>query len=1033
VAVGLSIADSIFLSRLGASSLPIVYVIAPVAMVLFVPFLSFSTSRLGIDRVFDLIQYVLVLGGLFFFVALSGWIPALSESTIVLYLLRLYAYIWLVSLYTLFWNLVDGYFDILDAKRLYPIFGGGLSIGSAVGGGLVTLFSGALGSHWIFLIWPVVAALSVVVAVILRRTERKIEDEPESSEVGFFDQNSRVLKTAGRSSYVLLINVIMFGTLVLTTFTEFQYLDIFSVNRGEQELASLFGQLFLAVNLVNVVINFFLFNRIIVWIGVKNALLVQPAIYLLAFVFFYFDGGYEAALFGFLAYHGFYISFDANNWNFLFNAAPSEVKKEIRTFTEGLMDPMATAVAGMLLLLAGSTLGAGDGWFSLQNLAAGGLTLAFVHLGMAFLLRNQYPRAIMENLRKEWLNFSLSRKEIKERFTESDLESFQMESLNPASPAHFHSIRFLGLRRKAAALESLILSFSEDRANQQERSDILSQLLEDEDSFVVQRVIQWAEQEQTTFPVSVLRELGSHGLIPSRKAMPLLTSDSAGDKEAAVVALWNSRDLQDNFMALDELRSLLDGTEEEKASAITAFGFTNKESYAHSLVAYLDDPSPEMRRRALESIRMLVGPASSRLIPRILRTMEHATEEERFKGIEILERIQDAESLFPLFRMAQDFNPRQRRRVEMFARSLGLKSVPAIVAVLDNDNLPYRSRSLAARTLSHLSFAQLDSMVGDIVDREIATCYLYLDRAYILQHSEDSSPALQLLGQFYQDMQRVTLEFLLELLALAGRIPDYEQIAASLRSANPRTRGDSIETLEQSVHRTVFQKILPLVDSRPLEEKIQFYYRNFSSSRDSAQAILEKALKSKNDLEKAMAGQGLYETRGEKSLDRIYRAEPFSGPVSRAVYLALSEGPEHPMNPVEKLNALKSEPILGGLSVLNLRSPAMEASYHVADNTTIYEKGAPARSLFLAVEGQFQVNGSGRYGEVTGYEMLEALGRPGSLNNSSDGEGEGPFALRQATVTMKSGAYLEIPLSAIEEMLESDPQAAIAILEAAGK
>lgn len=1017
VAIGLSIADSIFLSRMGASELPVVYVTAPIVMVLFVPFLSFATGRFGIDRVFDLIQYVLIGGGLFFFLALGDWLPGLGDSSIVLYLLRLYAYVWLVSLYTLFWNLVDGYFDILDAKRLYPIFGGGLSIGSAVGGGLVTAFSGVIASEWIFLLWPLMAVLSLLVALTLRKSVRKIDDETERSEEGFLEQNEKVLKTAGKSSYVLLINIIMFGTLVLTTFTEFQYLDIFARDSSEEELASLFGKLFLIVNLINIVINFFLFNRIIVLIGVKNALLVQPAIYLVAFILFFFELGEEAALFGFLAYHGFYLSFDANNWNFLFNAVPSEVKKEIRTFTEGLMDPLATAVAGLLLLVAGSTLATDLGWFSLDNLAVGGLVLAFVHLGMAFVLRGRYPTAIMENLRKEWLNFSLSRGDLKDKLAESDLESFQMESLNPQSPAHLSSIRYLGLRRKAAALESLILSFSEMEHHKEDRAGLLAELLEEEDSFVVQRVIQWAEQENAAFPVSVLRELGSHGLIPSRKALPLLASPSAEDREAAVVALWNSRDLQDNFMALDELRTLLDGTEEEKASAIAAFGFTNKESYAHSLVGYLDDPSPVMRRRALESIRMLVGPASGRLIPRILRAMEHASEEDRFRGIEILERIQDAESLFPLFRMAQDFNPRQRRRVEMFARSLGLKSVPAIVAVLGNDSLPHRSRSLAARTLSHLSFAQLDSMVGGIVETEIQTSYLYLDRALTLKDSEDV-PAMHLLGQFYKDMQQTNLEFVLELLALAGRIPDYEQIAASLRSSNPRTRGDSIETLEQSVPRPVFRMILPLVDSRPLEEKISFYYRNFQGSRDSAQAILEKALRSKNDLEKALGSQALYETRGELSLDRIYRSEPFSGPISRSVYLSLSEGPEHPMNPVEKLAALKSDAVLGGLSILNLRTPALESIFHKASGGEIYSRGQELRSLFIPVDGQFQVSDGGIYGKTTGYEALQVLG-------NSDAGGA---AL--ATVRMESGTYLEIPLAAIEEMLESDPQSALAILEA---
>ena len=198
VAIGLSIADSIFLSRLGAEKLPIVYVVAPIAMILFVPFLSFATGRMGIDRVFNLIQYVLVAGGLFFFVALSGWIPALAGSTIVLFLLRLYAYLWLVSLYTIFWNLVDGYFDILDAKRLYPIFGGGLSIGSAIGGGIVTLLAGKVGHQWIFLLWPALALCSLGVAYVLKNSVKKIDDEQEAQDSSFLEQNQ--LRSTFRSS-----------------------------------------------------------------------------------------------------------------------------------------------------------------------------------------------------------------------------------------------------------------------------------------------------------------------------------------------------------------------------------------------------------------------------------------------------------------------------------------------------------------------------------------------------------------------------------------------------------------------------------------------------------------------------------------------------------------------------------------------------------------------------------------------------------------------------------------------------------------
>src|SRR3546814_15119521 len=62
----------------------------------------------------------------------------------VYFVLKLYLVMWYIALYTLFWNYTDAYFDIQDAKRLFPLFAAFCALGTATGAALVGLFAGAV-------------------------------------------------------------------------------------------------------------------------------------------------------------------------------------------------------------------------------------------------------------------------------------------------------------------------------------------------------------------------------------------------------------------------------------------------------------------------------------------------------------------------------------------------------------------------------------------------------------------------------------------------------------------------------------------------------------------------------------------------------------------------------------------------------------------------------------------------------------------------------------------------------------------------
>src|SRR3546814_18172215 len=119
---------------------------------------------------------------------------------------------------------------------------------------------------------------------------------------------------------------------------------------GEAELAGLFGTLYAASNLFNLVICLFVFNRLATRLGVRNVAFIQPLTYFAVFGWFFLQGGTGAALAAFFAYHGVLTPIEYNNQNLLFNAVPSRVTRQRCTIVEGQEAQLARLIQGGFML-----------------------------------------------------------------------------------------------------------------------------------------------------------------------------------------------------------------------------------------------------------------------------------------------------------------------------------------------------------------------------------------------------------------------------------------------------------------------------------------------------------------------------------------------------------------------------------------------------------------------------------------------------------------------------------------------------------
>ena len=73
--------------------------------------------------------------------------PGASVPLPLCYAAKLWAALWYVGLYTLYWNFVDSYFNLADAKRVFSLLAAGSALGAIIGG----LAGGGKGA----LQWPV--------------------------------------------------------------------------------------------------------------------------------------------------------------------------------------------------------------------------------------------------------------------------------------------------------------------------------------------------------------------------------------------------------------------------------------------------------------------------------------------------------------------------------------------------------------------------------------------------------------------------------------------------------------------------------------------------------------------------------------------------------------------------------------------------------------------------------------------------------------------------------------------------------------
>lgn len=980
---GITAADSIFFIQVGIEYLPVIYIAAPFLMLLYIPCVTVLLSRYGVDMVIRLSNRILIVGGIVFFIAFRHFSQADAAPAWLAYAAKLYAYLWYVAVYSTLWNYIDSYFDIQSGKRLFSLFSAGAALGAMLGGALVKLVTSYFSVDVIFLLWSFFAILSYLGIKWIARHDTKVEsDEFEESESATFTERLHKAYTTYKTSrFAILLTLVLFSTLTLTSICEFITMGIFSEGKSEEELAGLFGVLTFAANGINLLINLFIFGKLISFLGVRNATLIQPLVYLGIFAYYSFYDSFIAAFFGYLAYQSVLVSIDNNNYNFLFNALPASGKEELRTFIEGFCEPLATAAAGLFLLTYGGQLPTP----TLANIA---LSIVLFMITFVLILRADYVPALVANLRTYWLDLSLPLDKTIQNLPQSETERLVEYSRHTDPKITLTAIRFLWISNQKLALE-MFLEFMTVLPKEQRKAanTLLHTILKEDKPEIATQILLWLESDESQSIKQdslFLETLALYGLVSTNQLSHWRKSPTHIPEELTTLTRLHSWRLKDNTYSLTHLQHLLEGNPEEQLNAIHILGNSKKPDYAYSLIPFIDDGVPKTRLTALNALKTLACPQLASLIPHVTERLKHGAPEELPIILGILENINDVQSIGILLEYSSSFTPAENRLIENLIVKIGKKSIPSIVESLNSSTLNYKARACAAKALSTLSFSQFEIIFGNLVEIELAKGKAFARNYQRFKSIEQNNRGLQLLTRYYGEQTLSVAHFVLHLYYLMGLIPDGELISSSLHSENLRDKANAMETVEQSCGRIISRKIFALIHT--VTQTSSGHSTKHAIDANELENILYLIFEKTDELPSAFAAQALWEMQSPPLLNRIKSTLQQTKHTSvnrtfRSIFKRLVTQEKHPddLNIVEKSHAMAHSELLGGLELPEidylLRSLKIE---HFDRGEAIIKMDQPCDAAYFLYDGSAVVTYPDKP-EKQKSERGDALGHEGFL------------------------------------------------------
>ncbi len=405
--LGLVGAESLLLSHLGAKVLPPVFILASCSTVV-----GSLIYAVGVDNARNDNYFIRILGLFSVLISVSTLlavgVPSLKSYGLVALFCLYYANFAICTNH--YWTFTGDFFDTLGAKRLFPLFTVGSSLGGLCGGIVSTIVAsqpgGATALLWGWVVLSLMAAawLRYHKASLRRWGPLEIEESDETSMDGV-KSSIRYLRNS-RLGRLMVVSALFMVTSLFVS--QYMYSGLFAAAfPNSDDLAGFFGMFLAAANAFELILEVSVTPMLLRRAGIANTNLVHPALTLLSFVLLGLAPGLASAVFARLNRETLENALAAPVRNLIFNALPARLRGRMRAFLEGMVVYSGMALAGLFLVCWEQVQGEAT-IATLGVLSVGGFVLACGFLATNYALKKDYLEQLLLAIREGRVELSAS-------------------------------------------------------------------------------------------------------------------------------------------------------------------------------------------------------------------------------------------------------------------------------------------------------------------------------------------------------------------------------------------------------------------------------------------------------------------------------------------------------------------------------------------------------------------------------------------------------------------------------------------------
>ncbi|MHB2015479.1 MAG: cyclic nucleotide-binding domain-containing protein [Candidatus Xenobia bacterium] len=814
--IGQSVSEGMFLSdpHLGAAWLPPVFIFTSIATAVTTMAYASVVDKVRNDTYF---QWLHVTAGAILLAVLYGVWRGWTVPVMIFY-----GFYYVVSgiFNTHYWNYAADYFDALEARRLFPYFPLGNSIGGCLGGIITSLLADrisplALASGWVLMLaatWLLIALVSPrLKGFVLRETE-----EADDASLSNLWQGFLFLRRSAMGRWHVVYAALMITCMY---FLQYVYSDIFAhAYPTEQSLTAFVGRFNAAANLLEITLELTFTPRLIAMAGVGAANMIYPLSSMLAFGLLGAWRGVPTAIFGRINRETFVNAISDSCRNLLYNAYPARFRGRVRAFQEGFVTNAGSVLAG-LILMAFARLVTPLGTFTV--VLNSGIALAAVFLGVAMVLRSQYRQTVLQGLREWHVDLDTETMALKRTSTDELVGMLETLRINRdrASATWMRDIcqELLARGRDDAVLERAA------SASPLLQGIALETLARSKDPKVVPLLEQQLGHPDAAVRVRALTWL--HYARPDADLSAYLSDPDARVAATAAAAMG----------AWDTLQAMM-AKPETRTAAITVLPLEQPRG-VDLLMPLLTNPEAPVVLAVAQRIDRASGTAQeqlARLVPELLQRCDRdpiaaallrlAGRADQPGALPLLARHLASSS--GLVRQAavealRQAAPRSLPDVVPYLRAESTETVEAAVSVIGTQDAPGMRETLR-------------SLFRELLDRG----HQVMLAQGVLQEAEIDTPALRVALTDYES------RLIRRMLAVLGALENpkvMRNVTRSLQAQDRQERGAALEALENLQERALTQGLVSLLDDTPAPEKIPLAVRwlSLGGAPPSAQVLAD--------------------------------------------------------------------------------------------------------------------------------------------------------------------------------------------------